>query len=222
MFGMTRRRPSLVLLVALAFGLMFPPPSGRALYATHDHVVSANPDDSTPHVLDGKVMAVLPLGDRVLVGGTFSQVQEEGRSEKLARRGLFAFDARTGQVDRSFVADLDVDPTPNVSRGVEALAATADGASIFAGGDFGSVNGSPQRKLVKLAAATGAVDPNFSVSISQTVKDLVVSGKRLFVAGAFTSVSGTTRDGLAAVDVSTGALDADVDIPFTTSRTISG
>jgi hypothetical protein len=219
---MTRCRRSLVLLIALTVGLVFPLQAGHALYATHDHVVSADPDNSTPQVLDGKVTAILPLDHRVVVGGTFSQVQEEGRSEKLTRRGLFAFDTSTGQVDRNFVADLDVDPTPSVSRGVEALATTTDGASIFVGGDFGSVNGSARRKLAKLAAGTGAVDPSFSVSITQTVKDLVVSGERLFVAGAFTSVSGTTRNGLAALDAGTGAVDPDVDIPFTTSRTISG
>src|SRR5918911_4348947 len=144
---MTRRRPSFILFVALALTLTLPPGAGRALYAPQDHVVSADPDNSTPHVVDGKVTAILPLGDRVLVGGTFSQVQEEGRSEKLPRKGLFAFDARTGQVDRNFVADLDVDPTPSVSRGVEALAATADGGAVFVGGDFGTVNGSSVRKL---------------------------------------------------------------------------
>ena len=82
----TRRRRLLVLLLA---GVALASGTAQALYAPHDGVVSANPADNTPNVLDGKVTAIVPLEGRMIVGGTFTQVQEAGAGKPvLSRRGL--------------------------------------------------------------------------------------------------------------------------------------
>ncbi|MGH9034521.1 MAG: hypothetical protein ACRD0O_02055, partial [Acidimicrobiia bacterium] len=72
---LNRRRRSLfaVLTLAVALGAM---PSAGALYSAHDKVVSADPGESTPHVVDGKVTTILPMGGRVYVGGTFTQIKQ--------------------------------------------------------------------------------------------------------------------------------------------------
>src|SRR5689334_6953206 len=92
------------LALGIAVLALVPGATAQALYAQHDGVVSANPADTTPNVLDGKVTAILPMGNRMIVGGTFTQVQEVGAGKPvLTHRGLFAFDKVTGAVDNSFV-----------------------------------------------------------------------------------------------------------------------
>ena len=59
-------------------------------------VVSANPVDTTPHVVDGSVLAIAAVGSRVYVGGTFSTVVNAGTSARLPRSYLFALDRSTG------------------------------------------------------------------------------------------------------------------------------
>ena len=214
MLGSPRRR---ILVFVLAL-LALVPGSAHALYAPHTGVVSANPADNTPNVLDGKVTALLPLGNHMIVGGTFTQVREAGIGKPvLTRRGLFAFDRATGVVLPGFVADFDINPDPAADRAVEALAASPDGQSVFVGGSFGQLNGAAVDKLVKLDATTGALKAGFKASVKSAVKDIVVSGNRLYLAGVFTTVGGQARGGVAAVDVATGALDPDVNIAFTDS-----
>ena len=131
-------------------------PPGRALYSAHDRVVSADPADATPHVLDGKVETILPMGNRVYIGGSFTQVRNADESRVIARRGLFALDPATNKVDEAFVADFDVNPDRAQERGVKALAPAPGNNELFVGGEFGTLNGAAARKLVKLNAVTGA------------------------------------------------------------------
>lgn len=58
-----------VLLVSAGFIL----PAG-AVQVTHPAVVSDNPAHWTPNILDGQVNAILQMGTKVIVGGTFTQV----------------------------------------------------------------------------------------------------------------------------------------------------
>ena len=193
-------------------------PASQALYAAHDTMVSADPADATPNIVDGKVDAILPMGNRIYVGGSFTQVRNAGESRVIPRSGLFALDPATKKVDESFVADFDVNPDPAQDRGVKALAAGPNHNALFVGGEFGTLNGAAARKLVKLNAVNGALDATFDVPVSAAVKDLVVQGSRLFLAGDFTSVAGQPRGGLAAVDAGSGALDAAIDVAFTVPR----
>jgi hypothetical protein len=170
-------------------------------------VVSENPADWTPQVLGGRVSAIVQVGDRMVVGGAFTRVRQAGHSEVLTRRNLFAFDARSGVVDRGFTPDPDAQ--------VEALA--TDGGSVFVGGRFGRIGGEPAARLAKLDAGTGRQVP-FRAGADGTVRDLALSRGRLFVAGEFSRLNGAGRSGLAAVDAYTGALDADVDLRFSDPR----
>lgn len=203
-----RHRPviatGLVVLVALALAACGPiaaPPTSP----THPRPVSTNPDDRTPHVLDGRVHAVLDLGSRVIVGGEFTTVKEFNRPAQHARRGLFAYDKATGAIDTAFVPALD-------RGGVRDLAVSGDG-QLLIGGSFQSVGGHTSAGLAKLDPSTGAPNRAFQGGTDGWVLTMAARGNRLFLGGTFTRVGNTSRRRLAVVDSTTGAVDARFDVP---------
>lgn len=62
-------------------------------------VVSDNPSGFTPNVLDGKINALLQVGNRIVAAGLFTQVQASGGGATLTRNNIFAFDATSGTID---------------------------------------------------------------------------------------------------------------------------
>jgi hypothetical protein len=190
-------------LVTVTWGASVAP--AHAVNVAQSSVVSANPADWTPWVNNGRVYALVTIGNTMYVGGTFTQVQEPNAST-YPRQYLFAFDLTTGAISKSFKPELDGE--------VHTLA--TDGTNLFVGGTFSTVNGTPQPRLVALDAS-GAIVNGFAASVTagSEVDDLDLAGGLLFVAGAFTGVNGSSRSGLAAVDPATGALAPGVNVPFT-------
>ena len=152
-----------------------PAPAAEAVQVPHTAIVSANPADWTPHVLDGRVNAIVQVGTKVVAGGTFSQVRRTGSSTILTRNFIFAFNYGTGTIDASFVPQLD--------GAVETLVPGPDGHSVIAGGSFTTVNGQAYRKLVRLDIDTGAIETDFKSNANSLVNDLVVNSTTLYVAG---------------------------------------
>jgi len=67
------RRVLLALLsAAVLVGLMAQP--GAAVNVPQPAVVSSNPADWTPHVLDGKVAAIVQVGNKIVAGGSFTRI----------------------------------------------------------------------------------------------------------------------------------------------------
>lgn len=170
-------------------------------------VVSDDPANWTPQVLDGRIDAITRVGDRIVAGGRFSKVREAGSSAVLTRKNLFAFDARTGAIDRSFNPAAE-------GGGVNALVAAPGGGAVFVGGQFYKIAGKAQAALAKLDVPSGRLSDGFRAAVKSRVDSLAVHGGRLFLAGEVTSVNGTARWGLAAVDVNSGALDPGVAVRF--------
>src|SRR4249920_3896685 len=86
--------------------------------------------------------AALNAAQPGIVGGQFTRVMETG-GHVLPRTDIFAFDVTTGLVDRAFA--------PAIANGlVSTLSAGPGGGSVFAGGTFDTVNGQPEKRLVKL------------------------------------------------------------------------
>jgi hypothetical protein len=201
------RRAWSVLVTALtgiiAFALL-PAGAGRAVNVAQPVVVSQDPVDWTPNALDGQVNAVAKVGGRIVVGGSFTRVQEAGAHAGLTRNFIFAYDARSGVIDRAFVPALD--------GPVQALAAAASGTAVFAGGTFDTVNGAPSKSLAKLDVATGEAVAGFAARADASVRDMVLSGSRLFVGGAFHHLDGVPRSAVGALDPATGGVDGGVDL----------
>jgi hypothetical protein len=165
-------------------------------------VVSANPVDFTPHVLDGTVWALAVVGDTVVVGGSFTRVQDSTRRTTYARKNIFAYGLRDGAV-RSFAPAVDA-----------AVYSLAPGASntVYLGGGFKTVNGTAQRGLARVAVGDGARISSFGAKINWgDVRALNNRGGKLYAGGTFSRINGVTRVGLARMDAGTGTVDAGFD-----------
>lgn len=172
-----------------------------------DAVVSDNPVNHTPHVLDGAVRAIATVGSRVYVGGTFSSVSDASRTTTYARSRIFAFDRTTGEV---------LDFAPAVDGVVETIAPAPDGTSIIIGGQFRTVNGTAQRSLAMLGP-DGTRNASFTARTNGVVNKVLVRGTRLVAGGRFGRANGVARPHLAGFDATTGALDA-LNLPLTEGR----
>ena len=86
------------------------------------------------------------VGNRIVVAGLFSQVKDVAANggQTFSRTNVFAFDATTGAVDRTFA--------PVVNGVVNTVLAGADGVSVYLGGTFTSLNGASSRNLVQVSA----------------------------------------------------------------------
>jgi hypothetical protein len=220
---MARRVLLALLSAAVLVGLAQP---GAAANAPQAAVVSANPADWTPHVLDGKVDAIVQFGNKMVAGGLFTRVANAATpTTAIARGNIFAFDATTGVVDTAFAPVLDGE--------VESLAVAPDGLHVFAGGSFTKINGVAQKSLVKLRLSDGARITAFRGKTNARVKDMAVTGalsadvnlaftgpragtvnvdklditpdgSKLIAIGNWTSVAGLRRDQIVMLDLTTG------------------
>ncbi len=165
----------------------------RAAQITSAGVVTSwNPKPSAP------VDAIAVAGTSVFLGGDFTSL---GNPSVSANR-LAAVSTTKGTVLPGWTASAD--------KTVRRL--LVSGSSVYAAGDFTNVNGQARGGLVRLAAATGAVDPAFAGKTQGSVKSAALSpdGGTLYVGGDFTSAadgsSSQGRSRLAAFGTTNGSL----------------
>jgi len=198
---MRRRLLAAALIVAAAVACAHPADADLA----QPTIVSTNPVDWTPHVLDGTVWTMAIVGDTMVVGGAFTKVTDSSRKTTYARKNIFAFDLNNGAVE-SFA--------PEVDGAVYALTAGA-GDTVYAGGAFKTVNGSIQRGLARLSL-TGQRVSTFSAKINWgDVRALQTQGNFLYAGGTFSAINGVNRAALARMNASTGTVDTGFDAKLT-------
>jgi hypothetical protein len=181
-----------------------PPPSTTSLKVAHSHVVSADPVDFTPHVLDGVVNAITLVGRTVVVGGSFTGVRAANLGPTFQRANLFAFDLVTGQIHADFAPEPD--------GPVYALAPGADD-TVYVGGGFSSVDTDFSRALTRLSLQDGDVVPGFRPRLtSGGVHSLAVQNGRLYAGGDFVRMGHEPRQAIAALDPVTGDADPGFDV----------
>ena len=73
---------------------------GHADNVPHGTVVSSDPVDWTPHVLNGAGKGIAKVGSTIVVGGKFTDVSTADGTSTFPRTNLFAFNASTGAISR--------------------------------------------------------------------------------------------------------------------------
>lgn len=197
-----KRRSILVFLAALLaaqalFGAVAP---ASAVTQPAGSLVSQDPADFTPHVLDGQAYSIVQVGSTMIMGGTFTQARNNGDSSVLSRSRLLAFDANTGTISSSF------NPAPNGT--INVVLPAGDGETVFVGGSFTSIAGQTVKNLARIRVSDGSVVTTFNGgSPTGAVKDLRLAKGKLWVGGAFTHINGAPRAALATLNPTTGATD---------------
>jgi trimeric autotransporter adhesin len=168
-------------------------------------LAQGSPDDVPDETwgTNGRVNAIVQVGDVVYLGGNFTEIREHGGAGPgaLTRNYVAAFNATTG-------APID-GWDPSLNGVVYALAPSPDGSRIYAGGAFTTADGFTRPRLVALDAATGAVDSQWlPAAPNGSVRALAVGWNRIYAGGGFVKVGAEIREHLAAFDATSGALDA--------------
>jgi len=177
------RRSLIVPLVAALVAIAAP--ALAAISVTPDHPTLGTTSWGT----DGRVWAMVRIGDIVYLGGEFTQAVRADGGATAARSDLMAVNVVTG-----FLKPWH----PSVDGIVFSMA--TDGTTIFVGGDFTSVNGLP-RENVAAIGARGSVR-NWHLNATNQVRALTYSGTTLFLGGQFGFVESQRRTRLAAADLS--------------------
>ncbi|MEU7554187.1 DNRLRE domain-containing protein [Streptomyces sp. NPDC044571] len=163
---------------------------------------------------NGVVWALAEADGTVFAGGTFSAVRPPegaGGAERPAVN-FAAFDSATGAPTSCTLSFTVGSGTATV----RALALSPDKKTLYAGGYFGAVNGTPVSSLAAVDIATCTVKPSFRPAFPATVRALAVTGDTVYAGGDFLTVAGQQRERFAAVDAGDGALRpfrADADEP---------
>ncbi|MER5928821.1 DNRLRE domain-containing protein [Streptomyces sp. NPDC002054] len=153
---------------------------------------------------NGIVWALAEAGGTVFAGGTFSAVRPPagaGGSEQQAVN-FTALDAATGAPTACKLSFTIGSGTATV----RALALSPDKKTLYAGGYFGAVNGTPVSSLAAIDVATCTPKASFRPAFAATVRALAVTGDTVYAGGDFLTVAGQPRQRFAAVATADGAL----------------
>lgn len=138
---------------------------------------------------DNTVRAILPVGTDLYVGGDFATVGG------IPHPRLARISTTTGSLDATF--------TGQANGSVRALAASADDATVYAGGDFLQASDGVSQSRSRLAAWSTSDSslrpwaPNADASVQALANDPATGV--VYAGGLFTSISGTPRARLAAI-----------------------
>jgi fibronectin type 3 domain-containing protein len=150
---------------------------------------------------NGRVNIILPVGDRIFIGGEFTAVVDTNGDSHPASN-LAVFSASTGAFDLSYQGS---------ANGLVNALVAANGR-LYIGGQFSKADGVSRTRLAALDLATGVLDGSWTPAVDQPVDAIAAGAGAVFVAGAFLNVTDGTgthaRGYIAKLDSATGALDA--------------
>lgn len=148
--------------------------------------------------VNGRVSAILPIGDRVYVGGNFTAVMDPSGNSYPASN-LAVYIPSQGGFDLSWHGTTDG----------PVLALADQGAAVYVGGDFDHVNGAARSNLAAVSASNGAL-LSWAARTNNPVNALLSDGD-IYVGGNFTSLGDANAmyaaGYLGRVDPTTGTVD---------------
>jgi fibronectin type 3 domain-containing protein len=205
---MIRRRARLLMragavgLLVVA-GVTVPALSGQAAGDAPTRTWGIGPASTTTASVGApRVLAILPVGDRVYVGGTFdSVIDTSGVSYPV--KNLAVFSASTGMADLSFHATTNSTVTALASDG---------GSTLYVGGTFHTVDGAARSGLAAVDTSSGNLK-DWAPGIAGTgqVDALTYAGGSVYVGGNFDGIAGsnaTSQPFLAKIDATSSLVDA--------------
>ncbi|GAA2985865.1 hypothetical protein GCM10020227_63250 [Streptomyces flavovirens] len=164
--------------------------------------VALTADDLTTWQTNGIVWSMAAGDGVVYAGGTFSTLRPPGAAAGTSEQpalNFAAFDAATGSPTGCTLSFTLSSGTATV----RALALSPDGKTLYAGGQFGSVNGEGVSNIAAVDTATCTPRKDFKISVSATVRAIDATAGTVYFGGDFNNVGGQTRNKFAAV--TTGA-----------------
>jgi len=198
-----RARACLALVAVCVLGLVAGTGLGSPAAATTS-TLSDHVDDT--YQTNGRVDAILTVGDIVYIGGNFTSVRPPGAAagtQEVPRARLAAFQISSGAL---------LPWNPGANRAVYALAASADGQTVYVGGNFSKIGAVNRKHMAAVDAFSGGVTP-FRADTDYDVQAIATSDclgctpeSRVYLGGNFTTVNGVPRSRVAAVDPTTGSL----------------
>lgn len=149
-----------------------------------------------PFVVNGAVSAVHSMGDKAVIGGSFSWVGPyTGAAARLS--------SATGKADLVF---------PRINGTIYAIEPDGSGG-WYVGGDFLQVAGVPSGNLIRVLA-NGSVDPGFTPDPNSIVRLLArAPGGGVYALGSFTMIGGGLTPNRGAKLNSDGSLDSGFSFP---------
>ncbi|HEY3722970.1 MAG TPA: PKD domain-containing protein [Acidimicrobiia bacterium] len=151
--------------------------------------------------INGVVWDQVIVGNRVYVTGQFTSARPAGAAlgtDETPRSNILAYDLTTGNLIQSWA--------PTLNQQGLVITASADGNTIYVGGDFDKVNDQWIGRVAAINAQTGALVPGFNPGADTRVKSLALNGNTLYIGGYFSTLGGQARSHLGAVNATTGAL----------------
>ncbi|MGV9001940.1 MAG: hypothetical protein ACOH18_03205 [Candidatus Saccharimonadaceae bacterium] len=139
---------------------------------------------------EGKAITVSPDKTKIFVGGKFTSVDGQSRSN------VAAFNAKTGALLSGYSGTTGT---------VKSLAAT--NSTLYVGGSFSTVAGVTHKNLVAFTTSNGAMVSNWAPYTNAPVNALIMTpdNSKVVAGGPFTQLNGKTYRGSGAVNATTGA-----------------
>ncbi|MGD7707097.1 LamG-like jellyroll fold domain-containing protein [Microlunatus sp. Y2014] len=199
----------LAVIVGIAGVTMAKSPTARAM-SPGVHFTST---DSPTWQTNGEVWALTGSNGLVVAGGTFTNLRPpQGTSgSAISANGLAVLDAETGAPTSCRFTLGGSSPT------VRALATSDDGATVYVGGNFSSINGASVGRFAAIDPAACTVLPLRVTAVDSFVYAIAVHGNTVYLAGAFNSVDSQPRSKFAAINATTGAV-----LPFVADADLTG
>ena len=146
--------------------------------------------------INGIVWDQVVVGDIVYAVGKFSSARPAGSpagQNESPRGNAMAYNINTGEI---------VDWAPTTNGTINTIAASADGQTLYLGGEFTTLNNQTAWRVGAVRASDGQRSP-LAASANGSVKALSVSsnGQTLYIGGAFTQVNSSARQRVAALNL---------------------
>ncbi len=196
--GRGRTRAASAVLCLLAGALTASVAAGASPAAALTPPVALTADDLSTWQTNGIVWSMAAGDGVVYAGGTFSTVRPPSAAAGTGEQpavNFAAFDAATGAPTGCALSFTLTSGTATV----RALALSPDGATLYAGGQFGAVNGVGVSNIAAIDTATCTPRNDFKVAVSATVRAIAPTEDTVYFGGDFNSAGGATRNKFAAV-----------------------